>query len=134
MSKVNLSSSVKNYLYQYIRSLEQSGNMKLPPESELSAKLGVSRVTVRRALDELENEGIILRIQGRGTFANPEALDIQVNLMPGEEFTRLIENCGYRASMEIKDVRRKEADSKTQKLFELEQGEEIYLSLIHISL
>ena len=68
MSKVNLSSSVKNYLYQYIRSLEQTGNMKLPPESELSLKLGVSRVTVRRALDELENEGIILRIQGRGTF------------------------------------------------------------------
>lgn len=83
MSKVNLSSSVKNYLYQYIRSLEQTGNMKLPPESELSLKLGVSRVTVRRALDELENEGIILRIQGRGTFANPEALNIQVNLMPG---------------------------------------------------
>ena len=44
MSKVNLSSSVKNYLYQYIRSLEQTGNMKLPPESELSLKLGVSRV------------------------------------------------------------------------------------------
>lgn len=54
MSKVNLSSSVKNYLYQYIRSLDQTGSMKLPPESEPSQKLGVSRVTVRRALDEME--------------------------------------------------------------------------------
>ena len=116
MSKVNLSSSVKNYLYQYIRSLEQTGNMKLPPESELSLKLGVSRVTVRRALDELENEGIILRIQGRGTFVNPEALTIQVNLMPGEEFSRLIENCGYHASVEVKAVRRKEADLDLAKL------------------
>lgn len=126
MSKVNLSSSVKNYLYQYIRSLDQTGSMKLPPESELSQKLGVSRVTVRRALDEMENEGIILRIQGRGTFANPEALNIQVNLMPGEEFTRLIENCGYRASVEVKDVRRKEADEKTRKLLGMEAGEEVY--------
>ena len=104
MSKVNLSSSVKNYLYQYIRSLEQTGNMKLPPESELSLKLGVSRVTVRRALDELENEGIILRIQGRGTFVN----------------------CGYHASVEVKAVRRKEADLETGKLLGLEPGEEIY--------
>ena len=126
MSKVNLSSSVKNYLYQYIRSLEQTGNMKLPPESELSLKLGVSRVTVRRALDELENEGIILRIQGRGTFVNPEALTIQLNLMPGEEFSRLIENCGYHASVEVKAVRRKEADLETGKLLGLEPGEEIY--------
>ena len=95
MAKANLSSSVKNYLYQYIRSMDIKDNMKLPPESELSAKLGVSRVTVRRALDEMENEGIILRMQGRGTFVNPEALKIQVNLLPGEEFTRLIEQCGY---------------------------------------
>ena len=50
----------------------------------------------------------------------------KVNLMPGEEFSRLIENCGYHASVEVKAVRRKEADLETGKLLGLEPGEEIY--------
>ncbi|WP_372493965.1 GntR family transcriptional regulator [Salinispora arenicola] len=38
----------------------------LPPESEISAKLHVSRTTVRRALGTLEAEGLITAIPGRG--------------------------------------------------------------------
>ncbi|WP_286173486.1 GntR family transcriptional regulator [Clostridium sp. WB02_MRS01] len=126
MIKPNLSSSVKNYLYKYIRSLDLGGNTKLPPENELSLNLGVSRVTVRRALDELEKEGIVLRIHGRGTFVNPEALNIQVNLMPGEEFSRLIESCGYKASFEVADVRKLKADAEIARILQLEDEEEIY--------
>lgn len=40
----------------------------LPPERELSAGLGVSRMTLRRALDELVREGHLIRRQGSGTF------------------------------------------------------------------
>lgn len=126
IANANLSSLVKDHLYQYIRSLDLKNNMKLPPENQLGVKLGVSRVTVRRALDELEKEGIVIRIHGRGTFVNPEALKIQVNLMPGEEFTRLIEKCGYKASLEIRDIRRKKPDSKTACLLEIDTDEEIY--------
>ena len=49
---------------------------------------------------------------------NPEALTIQVNLMPGEEFSRLIENCGYHASVEVKAVRRKEADLEQENFWD----------------
>lgn len=126
MIKPNLSSTVKNYLYKYIRGVDLNGNTKLPPENEISANLGVSRVTVRRALDELEKEGMILRIHGRGTFINPEAVNIQINLMPGEEFCRLITSCGYNASFEIAQIRKKEVDEETGRLLLLEPGEEIY--------
>lgn len=40
----------------------------LPPEQVLAAEHAVSRITVRRALAELEREGLILRRQGAGTF------------------------------------------------------------------
>ena len=127
MVKANLSNSVKNYLYQYIRNVDLKDNMKLPSENEISSKLGVSRVTIRRALDELEKEGMILRIHGRGTFINPEAVKIQVNLMPGEEFSHLVELCGYKASFQVVSVEKRAADIQTRQILQLDEGEEIYV-------
>jgi GntR family transcriptional regulator len=39
----------------------------VPPEVELARQFGVGRVTVRRALEQLVNEGLIVRAAGRGT-------------------------------------------------------------------
>ena len=41
-------------------------NEKLPTESELMKRFDVSRYTIRRAADDLENEHYIYRIQGGG--------------------------------------------------------------------
>jgi GntR family transcriptional regulator len=40
----------------------------LPPERDLAADFGVSRITVRKALDALVAEGLLTRKQGAGTF------------------------------------------------------------------
>src|ERR1019366_7310080 len=41
----------------------------MPSDAELVAKFGVSRMTVTRALRELQAEGLVERVQGVGTFA-----------------------------------------------------------------
>lgn len=41
---------------------------QLPSENDLTSLYDVSRITVRRALLDLENEGLVQRLQGRGTF------------------------------------------------------------------
>jgi GntR family histidine utilization transcriptional repressor len=41
----------------------------MPSEAELVAQFGVSRMTVNRALRELQSEGLVDRVQGVGTFA-----------------------------------------------------------------
>ncbi len=43
----------------------------MPSESELVSRFGVSRMTVSRAIRELQAEGLVHRIQGSGTFAAP---------------------------------------------------------------
>lgn len=42
---------------------------QLPPEPMLCRQFGVSRITLRRAVADLEAEGLLRRVQGRGTFA-----------------------------------------------------------------
>ena len=44
----------------------------IPNERELADDLGLSRMTVRRAILELAEEGIVERIRGRGTFVRPQ--------------------------------------------------------------
>ncbi len=40
----------------------------LPPERDLAEELNVSRITVRKAIDGLVEEGLLIRKQGSGTF------------------------------------------------------------------
>jgi GntR family transcriptional regulator len=42
----------------------------MPPEIQLGQEFGVSRATVRQAIDLLAREGMVRRIKGRGTFVN----------------------------------------------------------------
>ena len=62
---------VKDFVLGNIGSGKWSRNSRLPSENELVSALGVSRMTVHRALRELTSEGHLRRIQGVGTFVAP---------------------------------------------------------------
>jgi len=65
---VPLYTSVKQYVLARVESGEWGDGALLPSEHELVAKLGVSRMTVHRALRELSDKGLVSRVQGVGTF------------------------------------------------------------------
>ena len=50
----------------------------MPSERTLSEDLGVSRPTVRAAIDELTRDGLLVRQHGRGTFTNPRKISQQL--------------------------------------------------------
>jgi len=52
----------------------QEGDL-LPSEAELCRKYGVSRTVVRQALDELEDDGLVLKVKGKGAFVTGRKLD-----------------------------------------------------------
>lgn len=86
MAKTSLPAGSAAPLYQQIkqqvrqaivRGEHQPGD-RLPSEPELMQRFGVSRITVRQAIGDLETEGLVVRRHGRGTFvvAPPIAHDL----------------------------------------------------------
>jgi GntR family transcriptional regulator len=61
-------------LQDAVRAAVQSGLFQhgytLPPEREISERLAISRITVRKAISNLVEEGLLVRRQGSGTFVS----------------------------------------------------------------
>lgn len=47
-----------------------SAHARLPSESEMIRAFGVSRITVRQALNDLEKEGVLFKVHGKGTYVS----------------------------------------------------------------
>lgn len=72
---------VKQHILQRIQNGEWTAGMQLPSEPELVESLGVSRMTVHRALRELSSDGLLSRIQGSRNL--PAAAANTVRSFPG---------------------------------------------------
>lgn len=86
-----------------LKELLHSGNYmpgaRLPSEHALSEQLGISRPTLREALHQLEEEGVIVRRHGVGTFvAQPQPV-IEAGLEVLESLERLAERSGLHTKM-----------------------------------
>ena len=68
MATLPLYHRIYTVLTEQIQDGEYPPGSKLPGEMTLARQFDVSRVTIRRTLDQLERHGLIERLQGRGTF------------------------------------------------------------------
>lgn len=92
---------VKSYLLSQISDGNYRPGDILPSENYLCEKENVSRNTVRQALKELENEGMIYRVRGKGTFlsdyespnqvANQETFGLILQEVSGRQVSSLIQ-------------------------------------------
>lgn len=71
---MTLHSRIREELRESIFSGACQPHDRIPSESELMAKYGVSRITVRQALGDLEKERLIFKVAGKGSFvAQPKS-------------------------------------------------------------
>lgn len=93
---------------------------RIPAEQDLAAELGVSRTTVRDALARLENEGVVLRRQGSGTYVNEPGLQIKSRLEEIWSYEEVLRNHGFTPTVTIVGITSEEAGEDTAAALEIE--------------
>ncbi|WP_312692660.1 GntR family transcriptional regulator [Caproiciproducens sp.] len=122
-SLVPMYDQVKDDLIQLIRNGEIQVGEKIDSESEICEKYGVSRITAKRALNEMVNEGYINRIPGRGSFVT----DIRISHMLSSfySFTEEIKRLGMTPSDTILNFDLIVPQSNITDFFHLPKGEKV---------
>ncbi|HBU0029669.1 TPA: GntR family transcriptional regulator, partial [Klebsiella pneumoniae] len=103
-------------------------NYRVPSESELVTLFGYSRMTINRALRELTAEGLLVRMQGVGTFVaeiRGQSALLDINNIADEIASR-----GHRHHARVFRLTEIEADAQQAFSFGMQQGCGLYHSLI----
>ena len=103
---------------------EYQGNEMLPSESELQKEFNVSRIKVRRTLQELEFSGLVTKIHGKGTVVNAKKL--YSNLVGVSGFSKEIEKMGERASSIILAFHESKSNSLISEYLQIPLDSPIY--------
>lgn len=75
-SAVSLHDQLNQIMREQLKKDIWKANQKIPSENELAQEYGLSRMTVRAVITELVKDGLLYRVQGKGTFVTPEKLDM----------------------------------------------------------
>ena len=100
----------------------------MPSEADLVARFGVSRMTVTRALRELQTEGLVTRVQGVGTFA-AHLSKVSSTLTIRDLHDEITER-GHRHHAEVHIAREENATAELAKQLGLADGDAVFRTLI----
>lgn len=93
---------------------------KIPSENQLMEQFGVSRNTVKKAIEELVQEGILYRIQGKGTFvAKPK---LQQSLMGFYSFSKVLKEKGLNPKDIILKIEEVKPNAKIKEALQLSEN------------
>lgn len=96
---------------------------KLPSETQMIQRYGVSRITVRQALSELESEGIVVRRHGRGSYVAER--NIEQDLVRLTDFVEDMEVAGLAPSSQVLSFKREVANASIAEALGVAVSEEV---------
>lgn len=111
-NKMPLSFQVQQHILDLIKDDTFSPGDRLPSEAEFSVRLGVSRPTLREALKSLEQEGVLLRKHGVGTFISSHTPFMEAGLEVLESLERQAKRFGIKLEVTDQTVLERPATSE----------------------
>ncbi|AOV08218.1 GntR family transcriptional regulator [Sporosarcina ureilytica] len=127
MENADQGKTYKNVIEQLKRDIESGvikANERIPNEFELAKSLGVSLATLRKALQILESEKVVVRKHGVGTFVNPKPL-FTSGIEELTSVTTMIEQAGMESGTILMDVSETDATDASIKRFNYGETDKI---------
>ncbi|MBE6083102.1 MULTISPECIES: GntR family transcriptional regulator [Tissierellales] len=131
MKKIDKNSPIPKYyqLREILREMIENEELKpgeiISGEMELCKFHGISRMTVRKAIQDLVNEGMLYREQGKGTFVSyPKQ---KKNISQLLSFTEEMKSKGYNVTNRLLYFNKEIPEKKISKIFHMKKGEMIYV-------
>lgn len=115
---------LKRELIHKIEEEELGPDSPIPSERELMEQYQVSRITVRRAIDELVTGGFLYKIQGKGTYVKGD--DYSQNLFAITSCTDDVRRLGRNPSKKVTVSEIVPADAKRARLLHTTVGENLF--------
>ena len=116
-------------LYEILRAKIDNGDWNpgdmIPPESELQKHYEVSQITVRKALNTLVDQGLIVRRRGKGTFLAKRRIDSNLSSMI--DFDEDMEQRGMKPRTVLIATSHPTISTNTASMLEIDIDEEITL-------
>lgn len=115
---------VKEAIIQLINDGEYKPNSQLPTEAEFCEKYGVSRTTVRTALQQLTTEGYVFRKRGSGTFVSANKVK-QILTTTVEHFSKQIKMQGKKPLIKVLQLEVIPADEYLSEQLKIREGDPV---------
>ena len=124
MEKYSLYQQLADSLRDKIYEGKYAFGDKLPSERSLAEKFGISHLTVRKALAILEEEGMLLRVQGKGTFVRAQKYSIDMQHIDG--FSSMFGQQGITITNKVLYSGVREAGFKYSRIFGIPREESVF--------
>lgn len=111
-------------IIEMIENEELEAEQAIPSERELIEMYNISRITVRKALDELVAKGYLYRIQGKGTYVRGKS--ITQGLFKLTSCTEDIKRLGMKCAVKVLESEIINADKNISKRLFIAEGEKVF--------
>lgn len=119
---------IKQFILKQIESGNWVEHQRIPSENELSEQFSVSRMTARRSLQELTDEGVLNRSKGSGTFVS--SFKSQSSLLEIRNIADEVTEAGHLYSAQLISIEKLTADAAIATELDINIGDSAYFSKI----